>query len=95
MKLSRLSVHRKVANLFGRLDTEDKAWSYYDWQKATLQALKIQEWFKYILEYREAEADEAMRNLTNKSTKGDDVVYRQAKHNQAMQFLDFIENIGS
>ncbi len=93
MKLSWLAIYRKVKSLASTLDTVDKAWQHYDARKVALQAIREEQWYKYIVEYREKEATDAMLQLCNKECK--DVTYYQARHNTAMQFLDFLDNISS
>lgn len=53
----------------------------------------MQEWFNHIIQYREIEADSALQALRNRSTPVDEIRYWQAKYDQALWFLDYVENM--
>lgn len=88
MKL--LDLHKKVKQLFSRLDTVDKQWEYHDARKVSLIELQMYQWYKTIIEYREMEAEQAMTALSNVKTPKELIPYYQAKHNTAIAFLDWL-----
>lgn len=88
MKL--LQIKQRVKNLLSRLSTVERQWAYFDWQKIALQEIKMYDWYRYIVEYREQQADNAMNMLANPETPKELISYRQAMHNSAIQFLDFL-----
>lgn len=90
MKL--LNIHKRVKSLLSAFTTPEKAWEYRDVRKACLLELKMYEWYKHIINYRESEAETAMAKLSDPQTPKELITYYQAKHNTAISFLDWLDN---
>ncbi len=90
MKL--LNIHKRVKTLLSTFTTPEKAWEYRDARKACLLELKMYEWYRHIVEYRENEAEVAMLALSDIKTPKELMNYYQAKHNTALAFLDWLDN---
>ena len=90
MKL--LDIHKRVKALLSTFTTTEKAGEYRDARKACLLELKMYEWYRHIVEYRESEAESAMVALSDPKTPKELITYYQAKHNTALTFLDWLSN---
>lgn len=90
-----LQLFKNVNKLFKRLNTADKQWDHLDAQKNAIKAIRHEEWYKYIVQYREYEAEQAMQRLSSKSTPLQDIPYWQAKHNWAIDFITRLDNVNS
>lgn len=88
-----MQIRRNVLKLLWLLQSEDQQKKYYDGQKASIKQLSLQEWFHHIIHYREIEADSALQALRSRNTPVDEIRYWQAKYDQALWFLDFVENM--
>ena len=90
MKL--LDIHKRVKSLLSTFTTPERAGEYRDVRKACLLELKMYEWYKHIINYRESEAETAMAKLSDPQTPKELITYYQAKHNTAIAFLDWLDN---
>jgi hypothetical protein len=91
--MKHLTIRRNVLKLLWLLQSEEQQEKYYDTKKAAIKSLSMQEWFNHIIQYREIEADSALQALRNRSTPVDEIRYWQAKYDQALWFLDYVENM--
>ena len=89
MKL--LNLHSKVKQLLWLLSKPENQWDYYDMQKAAVQALTIRNEWRFIQEYHELEAENAMQALANPKTPKELTSYYQAKYSYAVSFLDRLD----
>ncbi len=89
------NIYKRIRTLFWRLSDVDKQWQYHDQRKASIMWLSLQGWYNTIVEYREIEANTAMNKLCNKDTPISEISYWQARHNSAISFLDFLDNMRS
>lgn len=90
MKL--LDIHKRVKSLLSTFTTPERAGEYRDARKACLLELKMYEWYRHIINYRESEAETAMAKLSDPQTPKELITYYQAKHNTAISFLDWLDN---
>lgn len=72
-------------------NTVEQSGEYYDAQKASISALKLHEWYNFIVQYRELQAETAMSWLSNVNTPKEQIPYLQAKYNLAIEFLWFLD----
>jgi len=91
--ISKLSIHKAVNHLMRLLSKENSQWEYYDWQKASIMELRVYPWYQYIIDYRNIEAENAMTSLSDIKTPKELIPYYQAKHNTAINFLDWLNNV--
>jgi elongation factor P--beta-lysine ligase len=90
MKL--LNIHKRVKSLLSTFTTPEKAGEHRDARKAWLLELKMYEWYRHIVDYRESEAEAAMQALSDTNTPKELISYHQARHNAAISFLDWLNN---
>lgn len=90
MKL--LNIHKRVKKLLSTFTTTEKAGEYRDARKACLLELKMYEWYRHIIDYRESEAEAAMQALSDTNTPKELISYHQARHNAALTFLDWLSD---
>jgi hypothetical protein len=91
--MKHLEIRRNVLKLLWLLQSEDQQAQYYDSQKNAINAIRNKEGFNHIITYREVESDNALQMLWSKSTPIDEIRYWQAKYDQSIQFLDFLERM--
>lgn len=89
MKL--LDLHNRVKKVLWLLSKPENQWDYYDMQKAAVQALTIHSEWRFIQEYHETQAEDAMQALASPKTPKELLPYYQARYSYAIWFLDRLE----
>lgn len=93
--LNLLQYYKNVRSFAKRLINAEIAWEHFDNQKSAVKAIRHETWYTYIVQYRETEANDAMNKLSDMKTPATDISYRQAKHNNAIAFLNRLDTMSS
>lgn len=88
-----MKIFRNVQSESKKIQEKDDQIKYYDTQSAALRVLKVQPWYKYIIDYLEYQANSAMNKLWNPETPDHLIKSLQGEYQAAIKMIRFLDNV--
>ena len=88
-----MKIFRNVQSESKKIQEKDDQIKYYDQQAAAIKALRVQPWYKYIVDYIEYQANSAMNKLWNPETPDHLIKPLQGEYQAAIKMIRFLDNV--